>query len=264
MGLKQLLKRAGYFIAPKLTTAVQASRARAYSASLVKEWGLFDLNQKLIADVGHRVLAGPFTGMVLTQSAEQQHVGPYLLGTYELELHPWLEEALLRNYTQIIDIGSSFGYYAVGLARRFPQASVVTFDPDPWARRAVAEMAAANNASNVTIRGFCDARWLRENLRDGALIVSDCEGYERQLFFAEPVPSLSTATMIIELHDETPGELMALLRKKFEGTHVIDHRTSRSTTPRPELHVPSLTNEEFERVRQEVRGEQSWAYLRPR
>jgi hypothetical protein len=243
---------------------VQASRDRAYSTSLVKKWGLFDLNQKLIAHVGHRVLSGPFEGMVLTQTAERQHIGPYLIGTYELELHSWLEEVFRGRYSQVLDIGSNFGYYAIGFARRFPTTTIIAFDPDWWARRAVVEMAATNGVKNITIRGFCTAAWLREHLPEGTLILSDCEGYERQLFCSEPVPALSTATMIIELHEETPGELMSQLRERFERTHVIEHRISRTTTPRPELQVPSLTDEEFERVRQEVRGEQSWAYLRPR
>jgi hypothetical protein len=264
VGPKQFLKRAGYRIAPKVMTAVLSSRARAYSTSLVKQWGLFDLNQKLIAHVGHRVVGGPFAGMVLTRAAEGEHIGPYLLGTYEVELQPWLQEVFLGSYSQIVDIGSNFGYYAIGLARRFPRLTVVAFDTDWWARRAVAGMAAANNVSNVTIHGFCSASWLRDHLQQRALIVSDCEGYERELFCAAPVPPLSTATMIIELHEQTPGDLAAQIRRRFEGTHVIDQCLSRSTTPRPALHVPSLTDEEFERVRQEVRGEQRWLYLRPR
>jgi hypothetical protein len=264
VGPNEFLKRAGYRIAPRLTAAILSSRARAYSTSLLKQWGLFDLNQKLIADVGHRVASGPFAGMVLTRAAESQHIGPYLLGTYELELHPWLEEVLRGSYSEVVDIGSNFGYYVIGFARRFPRVTVVAFDTDWWARRAVAEMAAANNVSNITIRGFCSASWLREHLSERALIVSDCEGYERELFCGEPVSQLSTATMIIELHEQKPGDLMAQLRRRFEGTHVIDQCGSRLMTPRPSVHVPSLTDEEFERVRQDVRAEQSWLYLRPR
>ena len=49
--------------------------------------------------------------MTLTPSAEQQHVGLYLLGTYELELHDWVEECLRGSYQQVVNIGSSFGYY---------------------------------------------------------------------------------------------------------------------------------------------------------
>jgi hypothetical protein len=262
LGWKHLLRDAGYRLAPQLTTAVISSRARAHSARLIKAWGLSDLNQKLIAEVGHKVVGGPFAGMVLTASAEQQHVGPYLLGTYELELHRWVEACARERFSQILDVGSSFGYYAVGLARRFPQTSVLAFDTDWWARRAVAELAAANGASNVTIKSKCTPAWLEAHLQPSSLIVSDCEGYERALFFGAPIPAMATATMIVELHEETPGELAAKFRERFSATHAIEEVGGRSTTPRVPG-IKALTGPELDRVSHEVRGPQSWVYLRP-
>jgi len=263
LGWRQILKAAGYRFAPQLTTAVVSSRARAHSAALVKEWGLFDLNQKLIAQAGRRVLHGPFAGMTLTPSAEEQHVGPYLLGTYEIELHGWVDECLSRNFEQIVDIGSSFGYYAVGLARHFRETPVVAFDTDWWARRAVAEMATANGLSNITLERSCSASWLARRLKPSSLIVSDCEGFEATLFLGPPIPALTTATMIVELHEEIPGELAARFRTRFSVTHVIDQISERAKTPRPR-DVPGLDAAQLERLSQEVRGPQTWLYLRPR
>jgi hypothetical protein len=262
LGWKHFLRDAGYRLAPQLTTAVVSSRARAHSAALIKEWGLFDLNQKLIAEIGHTVRGGPFAGMTLTPSAEQQHVGPYLLGTYELELHRWVEECARERFTEIVDVGSSFGYYAVGLARRFPQTSVLAFDTDWWARRAVAEMAAANRVPNITIKSKCSPAWLEAHLQPSSLIVSDCEGYERVLFFGAPVPALATSTLIVELHDDTPGELVTRFRERFSATHAIEAVNGRSTTPRVDG-IKGLTGPELDRVSHEVRGPQSWVYLRP-
>jgi len=262
LGWKHFLRTTGYRLAPQLTTAVISSRARAHSAALIKAWGLADLNQKLIAEVGHSVIGGPFAGMALTPSAEQQHIGPYLLGTYEMELHGWVDECTRQRFSQIVDIGSSFGYYAVGLAGRFRETPVVAFDTDWWARRAVAEMAAANRASNLTIRSTCTPEWLAAHLLPSSLVVSDCEGYERTLFLGRPIPALSTATLIVELHDETPGGLAAAFRERFSSTHAIQEVSGRSTTPRPEG-IRSLTGAELDRVSHEVRGPQTWAYLRP-
>jgi hypothetical protein len=257
-----LLRDAGYRLAPHFTTAVVSSRARAHSAALIKEWGLFDLNQKLIARIGRKVVAGPFAGLTLTKAAEQQHVGPYLLGTYEMELHQWVGECVLQRFSQILDVGSSFGYYAVGLARHFPGTPVVAFDTDWWARRAVAGLAAENGAPNVTIRARCSPGWLEAHLQPSALIVSDCEGYERVLFFQRPVPHLATATMIVELHDSTPGELLAMFKERFSSTHSIQQVDGRSSTPRGPA-IDGLTGPELDRLGHEVRGPQSWAYLRP-
>ena len=262
MRWKQFLKAAGYRVAPRLTTAVVSSRSRAHSASLVKEWGLFDLNQKLIAQAGRRVLHGPFAGMTLTSSAEQQHVGPYLLGTYEMELHGWIEECLRGRFSEIVDIGTSFGYYAVGLARRFPNTPVIAFDTDWWARRAVAEMAAANDVANITLQRHCSASWLATHLKPSSLIVSDCEGYEAQLFLEAPIPALSTATMIVELHEQTPGELVPKFEARFSSTHAIERVSERSMTP-PVRDLPGLEASQMERLSQEVRGPQTWIYLRP-
>ena len=263
MGWRQLLRAAGYRFAPQLTTAVVSSRARAHSAALIKEWGLFDLNQKLIAYAGRRVLQGPFAGMTLTPSAEQQHVGPYLLGTYEMELHDWVQECLRGSYQQIVDIGSSFGYYAVGLARHFRETPVVAFDTDWWARRAVAEMAAANGLSNITRERRCSPSWLARHLKPSSLIVSDCEGFEAALFLGPAIPPLATATMIVELHEEVPGALAAKFRSRFSATHLIDQVGDRTATPRVR-DVPGLDAAQLERLSQEVRGPQTWIYLRPK
>jgi hypothetical protein len=263
LGWKQVLKTVGYRLAPHLTTAVVSSRARAHSASLLKEWGLLDLNQKLIAHAGRRVLQGPFIGMMLTSSAEQQHVGPYLLGTYEMELHDWVEECLRARFNQVVNIGSSFGYYAVGLARRFPQTPVVAFDTDWWARRAVAEMATANDVSNITLQRSCSPAWLARHLKPHSLIVSDCEGYEATLFLGPRIPALATATMILELHEVISRDLVARFRERFSASHAIGEVSDRATTPTV-LDVPGLDAEQLARLSREVRGAQTWIYLRPR
>jgi hypothetical protein len=260
---KQLLKAAGYRLAPQLTTAVVSSRARAHSASLVKAWGLFDLNQRLITQAGRRVLRGPFAGLLLTPAAEQQHVGPYLLGTYEMELHGWIDECLRSRFEQILDVGSSFGYYAVGLARCFPDTPVVAFDTDWWARRAVAEMAAANGVANVTLSRSCNPSWLAYHLRPHSLIVSDCEGYEATLLLGAPVPALATATMIVELHEDLPGRLAEGFRARFSATHTIDQVSHRATTPQL-AEMPGLDAAQLAQLSHEIRGPQTWIYLRPR
>ena len=263
MGWKGLLKAVGYRFAPRLTTAVVSSRARAHSAALVKRWGLFDLNRTLIAHAGRHVLHGPFTGMVLTPSAEQQHVGPYLLGTYEMELHGWVEDCFRKRFNQIVDIGSSFGYYAVGFARQFPDTPVVAFDTDWWARRAVDEMAAANGMSNITLERHCSAAWLNTHLRPNSLIVSDCEGCEEALFLGPSIPPLATATMIVELHEKIRGEVTERFRTRFSTTHAIDQVSDRPETPAV-FEVPGLDDAQLARLAREIRGPQTWIYLRPR
>ena len=108
---------------------------------------------------------------------------------------------LQGQYAQIIDVGAKFGYYAVGLAKKYPGTPVVAFDTDAWARRAVREMMAANGTGNVRVESFCSAEWLERHARENALIVSDCEGYEAALFGPGTASKLRAATLLIETHD---------------------------------------------------------------
>lgn len=261
--VKSVTKRAFFALAPQTATKVMSARARAHSHRLVKQWGLFDLNQKLIAEVGTQVIGGPFKGMTLTAMTYREHVGPFLLGTYETELHQWWKEIYQRSFGQIVDVGAKFGYYAVGLALKFPNSRVFAFDTDWWARDALREMAAANHVTNVSIEGFCSPAWLRQNLQENALVISDCEGYERELFCTAKIPKLASATMIIETHEFLVPRVLQSIIARFTSTHIVHQVGSRSNTPIPDLPLHSLTEDEIARVSNEVRPHQTWVYLVP-
>src|SRR4051812_1337317 len=110
--MKTFVKKALLAVAPQTTSSLLAARARAHGHQLVQDWGLPQLAQKLIDRFGSRVQAGPFAGMVLSPMTYREHLSPFLLGTYESELHPWIRAILCQNPTQVVDIGSRFGYYA--------------------------------------------------------------------------------------------------------------------------------------------------------
>ena len=262
--LRSMIKTAAYSIAPKTTTAVASARARAYSQRLVKDWGLYDLNAWLIQTFGSSVMSGPFKGLLLSSMAQQEHLGPYLLGTYEIELHQWWEEIFRVEFAQVVDIGAKFGYYAVGLARQFPHARIDAIDPDWWARDAIEEMVAKNSVSNVRIHRYCDLHWLRQHLQQDALLISDCEGYEHELFCGPHIPALVSATMIIELHETFSPGVSSDISRRFSGTHVIQQVASRADTPLPAIPPHSLTDDQMRRGSTEVRPSQTWVCLRPR
>src|SRR4051812_22639963 len=176
--IKRAVKRALTAVAPGAAPALLSAGARAHSHRLIREWGLLDLNQKLLNRLGPMVQGGPFRGMTLSSMTHAEHLGPFLLGTYEAELHPWVEQVCQRRYAQVLDVGAKFGYYAVGLARRMPDTPVVAFDTDPWARRATREMTATNRTPEVVATGFCSPRWLDRHLAPNSFILTDCEGYE--------------------------------------------------------------------------------------
>jgi hypothetical protein len=262
--MKRLLKRMLLTAAPQWTIGLLSARVRAHSHRLVREWGLNALTEKLVAALGPIVQSGPFQGLHLTPMTHLAHLGPFLLGTYEFELHPWFASLAKGHYTQILDIGAGFGYYAVGLARRFPDTPILAFDTDWWARAACREMATANCTSNVKVRGFCSSQWLDRNLQPDALVISDCEGFEGELFLQSSSPALGSTTLLVETHDEMNPGVTDLIRDRFAKSHHVSmvHK-DQAIGPEPPVDLSFLTADEALSALREVRGRQAWLLVTP-
>lgn len=168
------------------------------------------------------VLHGPFKGM---QYSELGGLGgawyPRLLGSYESEIHHWIETIRERNYTQIVDVGCAEGYYAVGFARMFPLAQVFAFDTDPEAQTACQAMTRTNGVDKrVKVVGRCNPPTLTKIISSRrALIVSDCEGYERELFTAEVAHAAARSDILVEIHDFGSDDIAKQLINMFEPSH---------------------------------------------
>jgi SAM-dependent methyltransferase len=168
-----------------------------------------------------RVQSGPFSGMLCSTAVTGNSI-PKMLGIYELELHDVIQQIIRTNYHLVVDIGCGEGYYLVGLALRLPSAKLIGYDIDPLARTACAEQARLNNATDqVTIEGKCDAELLQKILEPGSLVISDCEGYEADLFRPDLSPALSGCDLLIELHEVFSPGVTNILVKRFEATHDI-------------------------------------------
>lgn len=218
--LKKMLKNLLLVSAPKTAAAFFASRARRHASFLEHHWGLVNETNRYVKRYGDTVLRGPFQGLIYPRSVLERSVANKLIGTYELELHSFLEEAIKSGPQRVIDVGSAEGYYAVGLARRLPDATVFAFDADRWARKRTAEMAHVNGVTNLNTFGLCSKRWLFENVRDKTFVVMDCEGCEAELLSATPrlvLPRLSW--WLIELHETRAPGVTDSLRQRFNKTH---------------------------------------------
>ncbi|MFL6235256.1 MAG: hypothetical protein ACJ76N_19125 [Thermoanaerobaculia bacterium] len=262
--MRRLLRRALDRVAPRWTAEVSSARARAHAHRLVESWGCGALNRKLIERLGTSVREGPFAGLTLSPMTRAEHLGPYLLGVYESELDEAWEAVFRRTYSQIVDVGAKFGYYAVGLARRYPDVPVAAFDTDPWARRAVREMAAANGTPNVEALSYCEPGWLVRELREGAFIISDCEGYEGTLFGREVLPALRAATLIIETHDQFVPGVGERLRKDLGATHDVRVFGEGESRRASSLDLGFLSEEERRRANDDIRSEQLWLLCVPK
>jgi Ribosomal protein L11 methyltransferase (PrmA) len=184
------------------------------------------------------VQTGPFAGLRLHDLQTWgggEDVGPQLLGIYEQELHSVLTNFVARRPTTVINIGCAEGYYAVGLARLLANARVFAFDIDPRAQKACHANAELNGvADRFIIDGPCSPECLREILTQdpNALIVVDCEGYEKALFADEcTIAFLKCANIIIETHDFLDRGILPTLTSRFSASHRISIVNSGARNP---------------------------------
>jgi hypothetical protein len=214
---------------------------------------------------------GPFNGM---KYPEYKSVGsslfPKLIGSYEREIQPIIEAICECNYSDIVDIGCAEGYYAVGLAMRIPSARIFAYDTNVEAIRLCRKMAELNNVSQRIITGaFCDSDKLKSLPFSGrGLVISDCEGYEKDLFTMDLVQVLVNHDVLIEVHDFVDPHISSLIRKRFEKTHnirtiqSISDKTKARTYLYEELHNYDLATRQT--LFAELRHENlEWLYMTP-
>lgn len=185
---------------------------------------------------GARVRGGLFAGMEYVSEATEGALIPRLLGTYESELHPFFKAFAEAGVETVIDIGCAEGYYAVGLARLMPGASVHAFDIDEAARKACAELAARNGvAGRVHIGGAFAPDGFEAFTGRKVLVMVDAEGAELDILQPALSPALAGMNIVVETHDVyRPGAFEELVRR-FASTHqIIRVRQQAKTFEMPE------------------------------
>ena len=218
------------------------------------------------------VIHGPFKGM---RYPESRSIGssftPKILGSYERELHPILEKICITDYSEIVDIGCAEGYYAVGLAMRLPKTTVFAYDTDRDAIRFCKKMAEINNVADRLITGAnCDTNTLLAiPLTKKALILSDCEGYERELFTENIVAALKGHDFLIEIHDFVDIEISSVIRRRFQNTHFISVIESIDDIKKAQIYeyceLEDFTLEHRRRLLAEYRPHiMEWFFMTPR
>lgn len=168
---------------------------------------------------------GPFKGMRYPgMGSVGSNLFPKLLGSYEAEIQPVMEKICEEKYAEIVDVGCAEGYYAVGLAMRLPAVKVYAYDRDKRAVRLCRRMAELNGvAERVFVRGACDVGALKSLSSTGrGLIISDCEGFEKELFTEAVARLFSRHDFLIETHDFIDITISTLIRRRFEKTHDIE------------------------------------------
>lgn len=187
---------------------------------------------------GDTVQRGPFEGMAYP--IRHRHGGSKCLGTYERELHPMVERIIARGYETILNIGCGEGYYAVGLARRMPSATVVAVDYNPAALAACRRLAIANgiHGDRILYRLEATHELLAELGGSETLVLVDVEGAEFRLLDPTAAPRLLQTDILVELHEHASPGIETVVRARFSHSHVIRSIPSeprRDATDYPEL-----------------------------
>ena len=202
-------------------------------------------------------------------------VTKYLLGTYELELAPLIEELCGKHFDVVINIGAEFGYYAAGLALRMPGAKIIAFEAQQQLHYHIRRTAKDNGVDGrVSVRGSCDADLLNSAIPDDkkCLVVMDCEGGEFGLLDPLKVPKLRGCHVLVELHEYMFPGSPDVITDRFRPTHKIIEIPGRPRTAADfplKLHwcfmLPVLKKYYILNTMNEWRRKQmKWLYLEPR
>lgn len=195
------------------------------------KWRAQLLLNTIVKRDGTHVQSGPFAGMDYPFAASEGAGASRLLGCYEASLATVVETIIARPYRFVIDVGCAEGYYAVGLARRMPQAQILARDANPAALLLCAQLAAANGVSDrITLGGVMQHQDFDICAAQPTLVICDIEGGEAELLDPTRATGLRHADILVETHDcITPG-LSALIFNRFAATHDIQ-RFERDLNP---------------------------------
>jgi hypothetical protein len=215
---------------------------------------------------GRRVKDGPLAELEYPPGQEHssQYLVSKLVGTYERELHGVLGRWIADGVDLLVNVGCAEGFYAVGLARAIPRASVIAFDSNPDERARCLAMATLNGvADRVEVRGLCTPEELAKLPRANTALLCDCEGAEKLVLDPARVPSMAGWRILVELHDFIDPTISATVLPRFAASHEIEFIDSRN----PQLDIPSelafMTEREQRKTLAERPVAMRWACLRP-
>lgn len=161
------------------------------------------------------VASGPYKGMKFPENNGIDCYECKLMGIYEKELHPVIENLTQKKLHSLTIIGAAEGYHATGLAR---STSLIPtcFESDRIRSKNLMEMGNFNEIE-VDIRGSFgkDTIW---NAKPG-LIFIDIEGNEMGVLTEERLEMWQKHYLIVEVHSE---EILQSLKERSHGLFKIE------------------------------------------
>lgn len=172
------------------------------------------------------VQGGPFRGMRYTDEAFYSALPPKIAGSYEKELHPFLEKIRQLQPDVLFDVGAAEGYYAIGALHAGWTEHVVAFESSPDARTLLGRMASLNaiDSRRLVVHGACTAEDLDAALALSArpVVIMDIEGFEALVLDPQRVRHLARSHLLVEFHDFVLPGLSDELRRRLAASHEIE------------------------------------------
>ena len=245
-----------------------------FQAADVRSLAYDRLTERIAEASGHRVMHGPYKGMRYFGSEGIPIVDELpttkLVGSFEEEVHPWIETLVARGFRNVIHLGSGEGYHAVGMALRLPEARSVVFDTLIAARKACKELADQNGVRDrMQLRGFCALDGLLDVELEGSLVFSDCGGAELSILDPKLYPALALSTMLVETHDAFDIRVTRRLMTRFSESHSIEFVAARPRDATKYQFLSSFKPDQAQAAVEENRAvtkdgkPQTWALFQP-
>jgi|SRR5579864_479058 len=197
--------------------------ARRPNLNRLERAKMSNLSWTLLKSSGHMVFGGPFATMRLAEHLDLASDPKFVVGSYEEEIHEVINEVICMAPAHIIDIGSAFGYYAVGFALKIATTTVTAFEAvedQHWEQ--LQELASLNNVSGKIVqRGRCTVDKLAQICTPKSFILCDCEGGEIDILQPDAISALSSCKILVELHEFHVANLVATLVRRFRDSHQI-------------------------------------------
>jgi hypothetical protein len=189
---------------------------------LLAKWRSILISNTIIASHETRVLQGPMQGLEYVANASEGCLAARLIGCYEQPLLPFVEEAINTDYVNVVNIGCSDGYYAVGMARCMPNSKMWAYDINPAAQEACLQLAQKNGVSGrIEIGALFTPEDFAQFGNEKTLVMCDIEGAEQELLDPQRASNLSGMDIIVESHECIINGLTQTLFNRFSETHEI-------------------------------------------
>ena len=178
----------------------------------------------------NKIMDGPFKGMkyysFLHSKYGMGNTHQRLFGTYEKELHQYIDLINQNKPELIINVGGGDGYYGVGLKLNNQNAKIIIFEKDRLKQKLISQLLIKNGIGNSReVYGECTTSKLRKNLlpRSTNFVIMDVEGAEKDILSDEIVLVSDSTYFLIEIHDHIEKGIGSKIINRFNNTHNISN-----------------------------------------